>query len=153
MLIERDQHVGLELRHCDVLGVKSFGPPELGEQSWLTVVSPEDPDGTELSLEPDEHPATPPFKQALVEDGIPFTSFATHAIARGGRATRVRARTSAARRRVRGRYPSTPSREIARNALRWWIWPHDYVGSSLMGEGCTRARPRRRSRSNPISAP
>jgi hypothetical protein len=43
-------------------------------------VSPEDPDGTELSLEPDEYPAARPFKQALVEDGIPFTSFATHAI-------------------------------------------------------------------------
>jgi catechol 2,3-dioxygenase-like lactoylglutathione lyase family enzyme len=48
----------------------------LGEHSWLTVVSPDDPDGTELSLEPDEHPAARPFKQALVEDGIPFTSFA-----------------------------------------------------------------------------
>jgi hypothetical protein len=48
----------------------------LGEHSWLTVVSPEAPDGTELSLEPDEHPAARPFKQALVEDGIPFTSFA-----------------------------------------------------------------------------
>ena len=40
------------------------------------MVSPEAPDGTELSLEPDEHPAARPFKQALVEDGIPFTSFA-----------------------------------------------------------------------------
>jgi catechol 2,3-dioxygenase-like lactoylglutathione lyase family enzyme len=39
-------------------------------------VSPEDPDGTELVLEPDEHPAVRPFKSALVEDGIPFTSFA-----------------------------------------------------------------------------
>jgi catechol 2,3-dioxygenase-like lactoylglutathione lyase family enzyme len=48
----------------------------LGEHSWLTVVSPEDPDGTELLLEPDQHPAAKPFKQALVSDGIPFTSFA-----------------------------------------------------------------------------
>jgi catechol 2,3-dioxygenase-like lactoylglutathione lyase family enzyme len=48
----------------------------LGEHSWLTVVSPEDPDGTELLLEPDQHPAARPFKQALVSDGIPFTSFA-----------------------------------------------------------------------------
>jgi catechol 2,3-dioxygenase-like lactoylglutathione lyase family enzyme len=48
----------------------------LGEHRWLTVVSPEDPDGTELLLEPDEHPAARPFKQALVSDGIPFTSFA-----------------------------------------------------------------------------
>ena len=48
----------------------------LGEHSWLTVVSCEDPNGTELSLEPDSHPAVKPFKAALVEDGIPITSFA-----------------------------------------------------------------------------
>ncbi len=53
----------------------------LGEYSWLTVVSPDDPDGTELSLEPDEHPAARPFKRALVEDGIPFTSFAVGDVA------------------------------------------------------------------------
>jgi predicted enzyme related to lactoylglutathione lyase len=39
-------------------------------------VSPADPDGPELVLEPDAHPAAKPFKAALVEDGIPFTSFA-----------------------------------------------------------------------------
>jgi catechol 2,3-dioxygenase-like lactoylglutathione lyase family enzyme len=39
------------------------------------VVSPDAPDGVELLLEPDEHPAAKPFKAALVEDGIPFTSF------------------------------------------------------------------------------
>jgi catechol 2,3-dioxygenase-like lactoylglutathione lyase family enzyme len=44
--------------------------------SWLTVVAPDDPDGTELLLEPDGHPAAKPFKAALVADGIPFTSFA-----------------------------------------------------------------------------
>jgi catechol 2,3-dioxygenase-like lactoylglutathione lyase family enzyme len=48
----------------------------LGEARWLTVVAPEDPDGTELLLEPDSHPAVKPFKAALVADGIPFTSFA-----------------------------------------------------------------------------
>ena len=48
----------------------------LGEHRWLTVVSPEDPDGVELVLEPDGHPAVRPFKEALVADGIPFTSFA-----------------------------------------------------------------------------
>ena len=53
----------------------------LGEYRWLTVVSPEDPDGTELVLEPDEHPAVKPFKSALVEDGIPFTSFAVQDVA------------------------------------------------------------------------
>ena len=39
------------------------------------MVSPDDPDGTELLLEPDGHPAAKPFKAALVEDGIPYTSF------------------------------------------------------------------------------
>jgi len=39
-------------------------------------VSPEEPNGTELLLEPDGHPAAKPFKEALVADGIPFTSFA-----------------------------------------------------------------------------
>jgi catechol 2,3-dioxygenase-like lactoylglutathione lyase family enzyme len=53
----------------------------MGEHSWLTVVSPEDPDGTEILLEPDEHPAAKPFKSALVEDGIPFTSFTVDDVA------------------------------------------------------------------------
>lgn len=47
----------------------------VGEHRWLTVVSQEQPDGTELLLEPSAHPASKPFKDALVEDGIPFTSF------------------------------------------------------------------------------
>ena len=48
----------------------------VGEHRWLTVVLPEAPNGTQLVLEPDEHPAAKPFKAALVDDGIPFTSFA-----------------------------------------------------------------------------
>jgi hypothetical protein len=48
----------------------------LGEHRWLTVVSPEDPEGVELVLEPSDHPAVGPYKEALVADGIPFTSFA-----------------------------------------------------------------------------
>jgi catechol 2,3-dioxygenase-like lactoylglutathione lyase family enzyme len=68
--------------YTEVLGfVKKREIPLGGEYSWLTVVSPEDTDGTELSLEPDEHPAARPFKQALVEDGIPFTSFAVDDVA------------------------------------------------------------------------
>ena len=48
----------------------------MGDARWLTVVSPQDRDGTELLLEPDQHPAAKPFKAALVEDGMPYTSFA-----------------------------------------------------------------------------
>lgn len=47
-----------------------------GGGRWLTVVSPADPDGVELLLEPTGHPAAGPFKEALVADGIPFTQFA-----------------------------------------------------------------------------
>jgi catechol 2,3-dioxygenase-like lactoylglutathione lyase family enzyme len=61
--------------YTDTLGfVKKHDVP-LGEHRWLTVVSPEAPDGVELLLEPDAHPAAGPFKSALVEDGIPYTSF------------------------------------------------------------------------------
>src|SRR5262245_19640146 len=61
--------------YTDVLGFVKKTEEPLGEARWLTVVSREDPDGVELLLEPDAHPAAKPFKQALVEDGIPFTSF------------------------------------------------------------------------------
>jgi catechol 2,3-dioxygenase-like lactoylglutathione lyase family enzyme len=62
--------------YTDVLGFVKKEDVPLGEAKWLTVVSPEEPYGTELLLEPDTHPAVKPFKQALVEDGIPFTQFA-----------------------------------------------------------------------------
>jgi catechol 2,3-dioxygenase-like lactoylglutathione lyase family enzyme len=47
----------------------------MGDHRWLTVVSKEAPEGTELLLEPSEHPAAGPFKSALVNDGIPAASF------------------------------------------------------------------------------
>ena len=62
--------------YTEVLGFVKKTEVPLGEHRWLTVVSPEAPDGVELVLEPDEHPAVKPFKEALVADGIPFTSFA-----------------------------------------------------------------------------
>jgi catechol 2,3-dioxygenase-like lactoylglutathione lyase family enzyme len=61
--------------YTDVLGFVKKTEVPMGAHRWLTVVSPDDPDGVELVLEPDEHPAARPFKRALVEDGIPFTSF------------------------------------------------------------------------------
>ena len=62
--------------YTDVLGFRLKHDVPLGEHRWITVVSPESPDGPELVLEPDEHPAAKPFKAALVADGIPYTSFA-----------------------------------------------------------------------------
>jgi catechol 2,3-dioxygenase-like lactoylglutathione lyase family enzyme len=62
--------------YTEVLGFLKKTDIPMGEHSWLTVVSPDDPEGVELVLEPDAHPAVGPFKDALVADGIPFTSFA-----------------------------------------------------------------------------
>jgi catechol 2,3-dioxygenase-like lactoylglutathione lyase family enzyme len=70
-----DQDKALQF-YTNVLGFVKKTEIPLGAARWLTVVSPEAPDGPELLLEPDTHPAVRPFKRALVEDGIPFTSFA-----------------------------------------------------------------------------
>ena len=61
--------------YTDVLGFVKKKDVPMGDSRWLTVVSADDPDGTELLLEPEGHPAARPFREALVEDGIPFTSF------------------------------------------------------------------------------
>lgn len=63
--------------YTEVLGFLKKVDMDLGEGAgrWLTVVSPADPDGVQLLLEPDSHPAARPFKKALVADGIPATSF------------------------------------------------------------------------------
>jgi catechol 2,3-dioxygenase-like lactoylglutathione lyase family enzyme len=67
--------------YTDVLGFVKKTEIPLGEAYWLTVVSPAQPDGPELLLEPDGHPAAKPFKAALVADGIPYTMFAVDDIA------------------------------------------------------------------------
>jgi catechol 2,3-dioxygenase-like lactoylglutathione lyase family enzyme len=69
-----DQQKALKF-YTEKLGFVKKTEVPLGEHSWLTVVAPDDLDGIELVLEPDSHPAVGPFKKALVEDGIPFTSF------------------------------------------------------------------------------
>ena len=69
-----DQEKALRF-YTEVLGFQKKTDVPVGEDRWLTVVSPEDPEGVELLLEPSGHPAVKPFKQALVEEGIPFTSF------------------------------------------------------------------------------
>ncbi|WP_105035012.1 VOC family protein [Cryobacterium aureum] len=63
--------------YTEVLGfVKKHDVPLGGTDRWLTVVSPESPDGIELLLEPSGHPAAKSFTDALFADGIPFTQFA-----------------------------------------------------------------------------
>lgn len=69
-----DQAKALDF-YTDVLGFHKKQDVPLGDHRWLTVVSPDDPNGTELLLEPSDHPAVEPFQDALLSDGIPFTSF------------------------------------------------------------------------------
>lgn len=70
-----DQQKALRF-YTEVLGFQKKTEVPVGDFAWLTVVSPEDPDGVELVLEPASHPAVKPFRDAMVEDGIPWTSFA-----------------------------------------------------------------------------
>ena len=70
-----DQRAALTF-YTDVLGFTKHRDIPLGNDSWLTVVSPDSPDGPELLLEPAHHPAVKPYRDALVEDGIPLAQFA-----------------------------------------------------------------------------
>ena len=63
------------------LGFVTKADVPVGADRWLTVVSPTDPDGPQLLLEPSSHPAVKPFKSALVADGIPAASFAVDDVA------------------------------------------------------------------------
>ncbi|MCV7192715.1 VOC family protein [Mycolicibacterium brumae] len=69
-----DQEKALRF-YTDILGFQPKHDVPVGAYRWITVVSPEAPDGVELVLEPDEHPAAKPFKKALMSDGIPVTAF------------------------------------------------------------------------------
>ncbi|MEW2589281.1 VOC family protein [Micromonospora aurantiaca] len=67
--------------YTEVLGFVKKTDVPTGEYRWLTVVSPDAPDGVELLLEPDAHPAAKAFKEALAGDGIPLTQFAVDDVA------------------------------------------------------------------------
>jgi len=75
-----DQRTALDF-YTRVLGFAVHHDIPLGEHSWLTVVSPEDPDGPELLLEPSGHPAVGPYRAALADDGIPLVQFAVADVA------------------------------------------------------------------------
>jgi catechol 2,3-dioxygenase-like lactoylglutathione lyase family enzyme len=70
-----DQRAALAF-YTDVLGFVKHRDVPIGDDFWLTVVSPDAPDGPELLLEPSGHPAVKPYRDALVEDGIPLAQFA-----------------------------------------------------------------------------
>lgn len=70
-----DQDAALAF-YTGTLGFATKADEPLGEHRWITVVSPDDPDGVELLLEPAVHPAVPPYRDALAADGIPAAQFA-----------------------------------------------------------------------------
>lgn len=70
-----DQQKALRF-YTETLGFQVKHNIPMGRHAWITVVSGENPDGTQLLLEPAEHPAVGPYRSALVKDGIPFTAFA-----------------------------------------------------------------------------
>ncbi len=61
--------------YTETLGFELKHDIPLGKHRWLSLTSPGDPDGVELLLEPNDHPAVETFQEALVRDGIPFTMF------------------------------------------------------------------------------
>lgn len=69
-----DQEKALKF-YTGVLGFVKKNDFPVGAARWLTVVSHEEPEGTELVLEPGDNPAVPTFKKAIFEQGIPFTAF------------------------------------------------------------------------------
>ena len=69
-----DQDKALKF-YTETLGFVKKADVTAGEYRWLTVVSPDDQDGTELVLEPNENPAAKTYQRAIFEQGIPATSF------------------------------------------------------------------------------
>ena len=69
-----DQAKALEF-YTTKLGFEKKTDVPVGEYRWLTVVSPEQRDGVELLLEPSNHPAVKPYREALMNDGIALASF------------------------------------------------------------------------------
>ena len=70
----RDQNEALRF-YTETLGfVKKHDVP-VGKFKWLTVVSPEDPDGTEFLLEPNENPVAKEYQKGIFDQGIPAASF------------------------------------------------------------------------------
>ncbi|MGB5485572.1 VOC family protein [Parasphingorhabdus sp.] len=66
--------------YTDILGFQTKHDISMGEHRWLTLVSPEEADGVELALEPNEYPAASALQVALMKDGIPWTSFSVESV-------------------------------------------------------------------------
>ncbi|MEP3654637.1 MAG: VOC family protein [Litorimonas sp.] len=66
--------------YTDILGFSVKHNIPMGEHSWITLTSPEEPDGVELALEPNAYPAAADFQAKLMSDGIPWTSFRVESV-------------------------------------------------------------------------
>jgi len=73
-LFVNDQYEALKF-YTEKLGFIKGEDEPAGEHRWITVVSPEDRNGTELLLEPNDHPAAKEYQKRIFEDGIPATMF------------------------------------------------------------------------------
>jgi predicted enzyme related to lactoylglutathione lyase len=69
-----DQDKALKF-YTDILGFVKKLDVRAGEYRWLTVVSPEDQNGTELVIEPNSNPAAKTYQEALFKQGLRATSF------------------------------------------------------------------------------
>lgn len=76
MSVHVDDQAEAEAFYCDVLGFQKKQDFPVGAFRWLTVVSPEDPGGPELLLEPSDNPAARAYKSAIFEQGIAAAAFA-----------------------------------------------------------------------------
>jgi predicted enzyme related to lactoylglutathione lyase len=73
-LFVQDQEKALEF-YSEKLGFIKKTDVPVGEYRWITLVSPEDQDGTELLLEPNAHPAAKEYQKKILAEGIPATMF------------------------------------------------------------------------------
>jgi catechol 2,3-dioxygenase-like lactoylglutathione lyase family enzyme len=80
-VLVQDQEQALQF-YTEVLGFVRKSDFPVGRFKWLTVVSPDEPDGPELLLEPNDNPAAKTFQQTIYEQGIAAASFAVDDINR-----------------------------------------------------------------------
>ncbi|GIN23057.1 VOC family protein [Siminovitchia fordii] len=73
-LFVQDQNKALEF-YTETLGFVKKEDVPAGEFRWITLVSPDDQGGTELLLEPNQHPAAKDYQSKIYADGIPATMF------------------------------------------------------------------------------
>jgi predicted enzyme related to lactoylglutathione lyase len=68
--------------YTDVLGFVKKADFTQGPFRWLTVASPEEPDGTELQLAPNDNPAAQAYQRAMFEQGQPAAMFSVDDVQR-----------------------------------------------------------------------